>query len=138
MTDAREKTVRDFFKEAPYSQSLNMRLESLGEGCAVVSMPYDPRLVGDPETEAVHGGTVSALLNTCRGVAVMCHPDPRSGSTALTLTIDYMRSARPDRTIVAETRCHHVTRFVAFVQAGATDHEVDSPAAAANGAFTAG
>ena len=31
-------------------------LKTLGEGAAVMSMPYDPRLVGDPATGVIHGG----------------------------------------------------------------------------------
>ena len=136
--DAKEQKARDFFKNVPHSRSLNMQLESLQEGRVVVSMPYDAKLVGDPETGVIHGGAVSALLDTCGGVAVISHPEVASGTATLTLTINYMRSARPGRAITATAHCYHVTRFVAFVRVTANDHDGDSPVATANGAFTVG
>jgi hypothetical protein len=61
-----------------------MRLDEIGDGVAVISMPYDPALVGDPQTGVIHGGAVSALMDTCGGAAVMSHPE----ALAATATID--------------------------------------------------
>ena len=132
----RAERARQFFAAVPHALALAMRLESLGDGKAVISMPHNPRFVGDAETGVIHGGAVSALLDTCGGTAVFCHPKSGAGTATLTLTINYMRPARPGSRIVAEAACYHVTRNVAFVRATATDCDKETPVATAGGAFT--
>jgi uncharacterized protein (TIGR00369 family) len=128
--------ARQFIEALPHSRSLGMQLESISEGVAVISMPYDARLVGDPETGVIHGGAVSALMDTASGAAVMCHPAAGVSTATLDLRIDYMRPATPGQTIRTRAECHHVTRTVAFVRAIATDDDEARPVATATGAFT--
>lgn len=128
--------ARQFIEAIPFSKALSMSLDSIEAGRATISMPYDARLVGDPVTGVIHGGAVSALMDTCGGAAVMSHPDMPIATATIDLRIDYMRAATPGQPIRAEAECYHVTRAVAFVRATAWDADPDRPVAAATGAFT--
>ena len=128
--------ARQFIEVIPHSRALAMRLESIENGAATISMPYDTRFIGDPATGVIHGGAVSALMDTCGGAAVMSHPEGPIGTATIDLRIDYMRSATPGQRIHARAECYHVTRSVAFVRATAFDDDSDNPVAAATGAFT--
>ena len=113
-----------------------MELIEMQDGVAVITMPYDTRLIGDPETGVISGGAVSAVMDTCCGAAVMSHPANKGGTATLDLRIDYMRAATPGQTITTRATCYHVTRSVDFVRATATDDDTENPVASATGAFT--
>lgn len=135
MTDSLQ-TARTFMSVLPHARALGLQIVDLGNGRASVIMPWDARFVGDPVTGVIHGGAVSALMDTASGAAVMCHPAGPLATATLGLRIDYMRPATPGHTLRATAECYHVTRSVAFVRVITTDEDVLNPVATATGAFT--
>ena len=135
-TDRKTLIAKQFIGALPHAKELGMTIVDVGEGTATIMMPYDEKLIGDPETGVIHGGAVSALMDTCCGAAVMAHPAALGGTATIDLRIDYMRPATPGQTISTTATCYHVTRSVAFVRAVAVDSDADRPVATATGAFT--
>lgn len=136
MTDETIKFASQFISALPHSVALGMELQEIAAGTAVISMPYAEKLIGDPVTGVVHGGAVSALMDTCCGAAVMSHPSNPAGTATMDLRIEYLRAATPGQRITATATCYHVTRSVAFVRATATDDDADHLVATATGTFT--
>ena len=135
-TETRDRIARQFIEAIPHARALGMSLDRLGIGEAEISMAWNADFVGDPRSGIIHGGVISALMDTCCGAAVLSHPTgPRSTAT-IDLRIDYMRAAAPGQRIVAKATCYHVTRSVAFVRAQAMDDDSENPVATASGAFT--
>jgi uncharacterized protein (TIGR00369 family) len=135
-TARQARVAQSFVDHLPHSAALNMAVDGFGPGWTALSMPYDPALVGDPDTGVIHGGAVSVLLDTCGGAAVLCHDSAPGGTATLDLRIDYMRPATPGQRIRARAECYHMTRTVAFIRAVAMDDDDSRPVATATGAFT--
>ena len=130
--------ARQFMQALPHARALGMDLTAMGEGTARIEMAYDPRFIGDPATGVLHGGAISALMDTASGAAVMSHPAAANATAAATLDlrIDYMRPATPGQRITARAECYHVTRSVAFFRVTATDADEARPVATGTGTFT--
>lgn len=132
----KNRIARQFIEALPHAKALGMVLEEIDAGRAVISLPYAESLIGDPKTGVIHGGAVSAVMDTCCGAAVMSHPSNPHGTATIDLRIEYLRAAQPGDRITTEAICYHVTRSVAFVRATARDEREESLVATATGTFT--
>lgn len=128
--------ARDFMRRIPHSRELGMEISDMGDGTAEITMAYDKRFVGDPKSGVIHGGAVSALMDTCCGTAVISHPEVPGPTATIDLRIEYMRAATPGQIVTARAECYHVTRSVAFVRATTFDEDFTRPVATATGTFT--
>jgi uncharacterized protein (TIGR00369 family) len=124
-----------FATAIPHNRALGVRLIDFGPGEATMVLPYDERLVGNPDTGVLHGGAVSALLDACSGAAVFVKLDLPTTIATLDLRIDYLKPATPRRDVVCKAQCFKATRHVAFVRALAYHDDESDPIAAAAGSF---
>ena len=62
--------ARGFTEGIPHNKALGMELLELERGEAKFRLPYDEKLVGNPDTGVLHGGAITALLDASSGAAV--------------------------------------------------------------------
>ncbi|HVR28509.1 MAG TPA: PaaI family thioesterase [Thermoanaerobaculia bacterium] len=123
----RREGWRPDHRHIPHSRAIGMRMIEAGGGTALMSVPYDPKLVGNPATGVLHGGVITSVLDSASGAAVASALGAGQWRpiATLDLRIDYMRPATPGRDVIARAECYRVTRNVAFVR-GVAYH--DDPA----------
>jgi uncharacterized protein (TIGR00369 family) len=78
----------------PYAQFLGIDVEIVDERL-VGRMRYHDDLVGNPALPALHGGTLGALLESTAIFQLLWEADSVVLPKTISLTIDYLRSARP-------------------------------------------
>jgi len=125
-------------KGVPHAEGIGLTLVDIGEGTALLKVPYADHLVGDPETRVVHGGVVTSLLDNACGVAVSSRTKQFGNIATLDLRIDYMRPATPDLDIFAWTECYRATKSIAFVRGVAFHTDKSDPIASCTAAFMLG
>ena len=120
---------------AAHTHALGFVYDSLDGDRVRIRAPWRDDLVGDPDTGVLAGGLVTTLLDHVGGLAVWVALGRFEGIATLDLRVDYMRAAEAKRGLIAEARCYHLTRSVAFVRAWAFEDSPDDPVAAAQSAY---
>ena len=82
---------------------LNVSLESLEDGRAVMELPYQEKLT-NWVTGTIHGGATATVVDTCSAFALRTSLDDPMTTTLATTDLDvkYVRPATSDLTVEAE------------------------------------
>jgi uncharacterized protein (TIGR00369 family) len=136
--DAIERMNREFESYVPHNRALGLQVVSLAKGEARIRLPYDPQLVGNPDTNVLHGGVITALLDACSGLAVFMSLDNATPIATLDLRIDYLKPAPPGHDVIAYAVCYKLTRSVAFARSTAFHDSEDRPIASSAATFMLG
>lgn len=126
-----------FVQGTPHSKEIGMKFVAIDIGRATLSLPYSDNIIGNPDTSVLHGGAITSLLDQASGMAAISAFKSLRGVATLSLTLDYMRAAKPGETIIASAHCYKVTRHVAFVRAIAHDGNENDPVATCQAKFMA-
>jgi uncharacterized protein (TIGR00369 family) len=127
--------ARVFSRGVPHNEALGMRIVDVTDTEVFYELPYDARLVGNPDTGTLHGGAITALLDASSGLAVFNVLAELVPIATLDLRIDYLRPADPGKSVISKATCYKVTRNVAFTRAVAYHDDPDDAIAHAVGTF---
>ncbi len=119
MTFDGAELMRSLIATSPYAVLLGLEVVELGDGRAVLLMPFREALVTVGRT--VHGGALASLLDTTAMAAAWCgapEPDRLQGST-IGLSVSYLAPA-DEADVVAEGRVLRRGRSIAHVEVQAT------------------
>jgi uncharacterized protein (TIGR00369 family) len=88
----------------PYNKELGIKLEEAQVGRAVLRIPFDERLIGDPRRPAIHGGVTAVLIDAAGGTAVMTTLSSANDRVStIDMRVDYIRPAAPQDLIATAT-----------------------------------
>lgn len=116
-----ERRTRDSFAAQPAMQTIGATLAEVGEGRVVIEMPYDAKLT--QQHGFLHGGIVSAGLDSACGFAALTMLPPDSGILTIEFKINLLAPAKGDTfrfegNVTKPGRTITVTDGVAWAMAG--------------------
>lgn len=108
--------VRELMEQSiPFNQVLGIEVAALERGFARLEIPFRDQLIGDPNRPALHGGVLSALIDTAGGAAAFTMVDfPGDRVSTIDLRVDYLRPGEQSR-LAAEARVTRMGNRVASV-----------------------
>jgi len=111
-------------EHVPFNRLLGIHAESVGHGRAVLVMAVRPEHVGDTRRPALHGGVVSALIDTAGGAAAWSALGPGESVSTVDLMVDYLEPARVAGPLRAEAELIRKGNRVCHVRARVTQDGV--------------
>jgi uncharacterized protein (TIGR00369 family) len=129
------KMAHAFSRAVPHNQALGIRLLDITATEVMFELPYDAKLVGNPDTGTLHGGAITALLDGCSGAAVFAALTELVPIATLDLRIDYLKLAEPGKSVIGKASCYKMTRNVAFTRAVAYQDDPENVIAHSVGTF---
>lgn len=99
----------------------------------VIQIPFNPQLAD--HRGALHGGTITTLLDTASGMCIFLKTQTLTPMATLDLRVEYLQPVQPGQGIIAEVSCYHANDMLANVRGLAYHESSDNPAVSFTGAF---
>jgi len=107
--------------QSPFNKLLGLRVELLEDGHAVLWLSPRPELIGDPRRGSLHGGVLSALIDTAGGAAAWSTLEPLEDAVStVDLRVDYLEPATLDGDLRAQAQLRRKGNRVCHVQVEVT------------------
>lgn len=111
------KTMEEY---SPFNRMLGIRGESAEPGRVVMVLPVREDFVGDPRRPALHGGVLSALIDTAGGGAAWSVLEKGETVSTVDLRVDYLEPADLSAPLRAEAELLRKGNRVCHVRIGVT------------------
>jgi uncharacterized protein (TIGR00369 family) len=104
MTGWDPEVIRELMEEhIPFNKHLGLKALKLSAEEVVLCLPFQPHLIGDPLRPALHGGTISTLIDTAGGAVAFMNVSDGERVSTVDLVVDYLRPG-PAADIIARAR----------------------------------
>jgi uncharacterized protein (TIGR00369 family) len=117
----------------PYAEWMGMAPE-VSTGEFLTRMRFQPSSIGNPHLPALHGGTIGALLESAAIFHLLWTSETVTLPKIVTITVDFLRSARPIDTI-ARAEVTRQGRRIVNVAVDAWQEDRARPVASARAHF---
>lgn len=130
--DIKRFAVRGF---GGHGGRLGIRYHAHGPDWAELALPYGGDLVGDAGSGVLASGPIITLMDMATSLSVWLKRGGFVAHATLDLRVDYLRPARPGRTVIGHGECYRLTRAISFVRGQAHDGDPGDPLAHVAGTF---
>ena len=96
--------IRELMEEhIPFNKHLGLKALKMTADEVELCLPFQPQFIGDPLRPALHGGTISMLIDTAGGAVAFLNVAAGERVSTVDLVVDYLRPG-PAADIVARAR----------------------------------
>jgi uncharacterized protein (TIGR00369 family) len=124
-----------YVRRVGHGGALGIDYVAHGPDWAELSLPYDEKLIGMPESGVIASGPIISLMDMATSIAIWVKLERFRHQATLDLRVDYLRPAQAGRTVIGRGECYGVTRSIAFVRGTAHDGDAGDPVAHVTGTF---
>lgn len=118
----------------PYARFLGVHIDAVDEEGLLVRLPFDHKLVGNPNLPALHGGVLGAFLELTAIFELMRQGEGDGLPKPINFTVEYLRTGGPRDLLGRATVTKHGRR-VANVRAEAWQEDRAKPCVLGLGHF---
>ncbi len=120
---------RRFVTSVRHSAELGIEVTDASEQRVRALMPWQEKLVGNPDTGVLHGGAVFAFLDQVGGLAVVTRIYPEFEITpTIDFRLDHLRAPGKGKNLIGIAECYRLSEHVAFVRLSAFEEgQEDEP-----------
>ena len=130
-----KRFIDGFLSGVPHMRELGIAYLGHGEGWVELVMPFSETQVADPDYGIIASGAIYTLMDSVCGFASMLARGALEPNATIDLRVDYLRSPRPQATVIGRGECYRMTRQIAFVRGLAHDGDPEAPIAHVAGTF---
>ena len=94
------KRFMSYVRRIGHGGALGIAYVDHGPDWAELSLPYDEKLIGMPDSGIIASGPIISLMDMATSVAIWCRLDRFRHQATLDLRVDYLRPATPGRTVI--------------------------------------
>ncbi|SOB75828.1 uncharacterized domain 1-containing protein [Marinobacter sp. LV10R510-11A] len=112
----RADRVTRFIETLNQARELGLSVTETTERSLTLCLPYNDRIIGNPDTGVIHGGAITTLMDTTSGSVFICALEEFELCPTLDLRVDYMRPAEPRKPVYARAEVYKMTRNIIFTR----------------------
>lgn len=128
------KAWEHFLACSPYTTRMGITAVAAEDGGCTLALPFSSDFVGDPDSGILHGGAITALVDTAFGFAVFFRVKKFAPMATLDLRVSYLRTVHPGVNVYARACCYKLSADLAFARGDVFDDN-EEPFATCMGTF---
>jgi len=114
---------------------LGLEYADHGENWIELKLPWNEKLLGEPDRPVLASGPIVSLLDMASGMAIWNTQGSFRPVATLDLRVDYQRPAKERGAVWARAECYRITKSAAFVRGIAHDGDPEDTVATMAGVF---
>lgn len=127
--------VSKMFMARAHPGWLGLEYSDHGENWVELKLPWNEKLLGEPDRPVLASGPIVSLLDMASGMSIWCARGTFMPVATLDLRVDYQRPAKERAPVWGRVECYRITKSAAFVRGTAHDGDPEDTVATMAGVF---